>query len=473
MKNKSKCLNLSAEQPLPKMDDTEKIRTVFSGILFWFLAIFLLFVYLGAKEIRGSEDRWAEIVRQMQITGDYFHPSINGRPYFDKPLLSYWLIALASAITGRLDETVLRLPSAIAGLLALFGTINLGKRLFSKQQAMTAGWVLLGTYGFIFWARLGEADMENLAAIILAVAWYWARRDRPGFFSYIVFYLICFLGAHTKGMATIAVPILVVLPDLIWEKRWKSYLSVSHFLALALGLSLYLAPFLYSEMTRTGYKTSGLGMAFRENITRYFQPFDHKEPFYIYFYHLPRLLFPWIVLFVGAVWTFYRNFRQLRWPAKWLAISTGLIFLFFTLSGSRRSYYVLPILPFCALMVSQYLVVERKEKSKRIILGIQTWIFVVIMALEILSPLLWPVLQKSIGFEAPGELRLATFILGLLALICFIPNIFRASLLSRLLGTEQRLARLIAICIIIVGGFLPGNKIVLKPLIPIKLSFLN
>ena len=25
----------------------------------------------------------------------------------------------------------------------------------------------------------------------------------------------------------------------------------------------------------------------KENIIRYFQPFDHKEPFYAYFYYLP------------------------------------------------------------------------------------------------------------------------------------------------------------------------------------------
>ena len=125
--------------------------------------------------------------------------------------------------------------------------------------------------------------MENLAAIVLAVAWYWARRDKPGFFSYLIFYLICFVGAHTKGMATIAVPMIVVLPDMLREKRWRSYVSFSNFLALIIGLCVYLAPFLYADATRAGYRYSGLWFAFRENITRYFRPFDHKEPWYVYF----------------------------------------------------------------------------------------------------------------------------------------------------------------------------------------------
>jgi len=96
----------------------EKIRENFPAVVFWCSAIFLLFWSLGVKGLWGPEDRWAEVVREMRLTGDYFHPTINGVPYFDKPLLGYWLIALSAAVAGRLDEWVVRLPSAIAGLLA-------------------------------------------------------------------------------------------------------------------------------------------------------------------------------------------------------------------------------------------------------------------------------------------------------------------------------------------------------------------
>jgi len=429
------------------------IPEYFAAIIFWSLAVFLLLGFLSAKELWGPEDRWAEVVREMRLTGDYFHPTINGKPYFDKPLLGYWVIALAAAITGRLDEGTVRLPSAIAGLLALWGTISLERRLWSKKLARTAGWVLLGTYGFIFWARTGEADMENLAAVILAVAWYWSRRDRPGFFSYLIFYLICFLGAHTKGMATIALPIMVILPDIFREKRWRSHVSISHFLALLVGLLLYLAPFIYSDITRAGYQDLGLWYAFRENIVRYFRPFDHKEPFYVYFYYLPVLFLPLTVLLVSTVCSYICNFNQLSWPTKWVSISSALIFLFFTLSGSRRSYYILPLLPFCSLMVSQYISIEPKEHIKRLVLHIQTGFLVFILLSEILSPLIWPVLERRIGFSLPGELKLATFILGLSGLFCFVLDIFRPGLLSELLGAEQELIRPIIISVIIIGGF--------------------
>ena len=422
------------------------------AVVFWSVAVIVLLLYIGARGLWGAEDRWAEVAREMRLTGDYFHPMINGRPYFDKPLLSYWFIALVAGITGRLDEWAVRLPSAIAGLLALWATMNLGGRLFSAQRARTAGWILLTTYGFIFWSRTGEADMENMAAIILAVAWYWARREKPGFLSYFVFYAICFVGAQTKGMAAIAVPILVVLPDLIREKRWKSYLSFSHFLALVAGLALYLGPLIYSEMTRPGYRSSGLGLAFRENIVRYFRPFDHKEPFYVYFRYLPELFFPWVPLLIAAFWVGYARFRKLEWTSKWLIISATLVFLFFTLSGSRRSYYILPMLPFCALMVSLYFDWEKEEKYRRRWLWIQGVLLVIVAGIEIITPAIWPVVKARTGFEPSGELIFATVFLGVIALMPLVLQHIRPGLLGNLITSEKKLAPLIAMSIIILAG---------------------
>ena len=57
--------------------------------LFYFAAVFfLVFFGLGQKSLSGSEDRWAEIARNMLLHHDWFHPTINGEIYFDKPLLS-------------------------------------------------------------------------------------------------------------------------------------------------------------------------------------------------------------------------------------------------------------------------------------------------------------------------------------------------------------------------------------------------
>ena len=60
--------------------------------LFWALAVIMLFLNLGSDGLRGSEGRWADVVRLMILNDDYLHPMINYEAYFDKPLVSYWLI---------------------------------------------------------------------------------------------------------------------------------------------------------------------------------------------------------------------------------------------------------------------------------------------------------------------------------------------------------------------------------------------
>jgi len=130
----------------------------------------LLFTALGERSLWRSEGRWAEITREMFLTGDFFHPTIGGEPYFDKPLLTYWLVAAAAAISGRVDEWAARFPSAVAGLTAVAATLWIGRRLWSAQTGRIAAAVLLTSYGLLFWSRTPDADMENLAAVMLALA---------------------------------------------------------------------------------------------------------------------------------------------------------------------------------------------------------------------------------------------------------------------------------------------------------------
>ncbi len=422
-------------------------------VVFWSAAILVSLWGLGQRGLWGPEDRWAEVAREMLLTKDFFHPCINGQPYFDKPLVSYWFIALVGAAVGRLDEWAVRLPSAIAGLLALGATINLGRRLWSPEVGRTAGWLLLSSYGYLFWARTGEADMENMAFIILAVAWYWSRRSKPGFVSYAVFYLICFIGAQTKGLGAVVVPVLVILPDLIRENRWKSYVSWSHLGALAVALAAYFGPFVYSEMTREGYRISGLWMVFHENFLRYFKPFDHREPFYIYSYYLPELFLPWTPLFVMALWGAFTSFKRLDWPSKWLAISATLIFAFFTASGSRRGYYILPIIPFCALLAALCLTLAKEAKWRRLAVNIQTGLILPVAVAAIASPVLWPALRQRLGVTPPTALLLGTSLLGVAAMACFIMGRWAPSAAARLTGASRELASLIVMSVIVMGGF--------------------
>lgn len=427
-----------------------------ADILLALVAVLLLFWALGERGLWTAEGRWAEVTREMLLTGDFFHPTINGEPYFDKPLLTYWLIVLVSGLTGRLDEWTVRLPSAISGLLALWATVYLGRRLWSAEVGRTAGWLLLTTYSFLFWSRAGTADMENMAAVTLALAWYWARRDRPNFSAFFIFYLIAFVGSLTKGLTALIIPVLAVLPDVLAKGRWRTVLRPSHFLAIALAGCIYLAPFIYASFTRVDYQSSGLALVFQENIQRFFQPFDHKGPIYCYFYYLPMLFLPWTPLFLTACAGMARGWKGLDSRTKWLIKAALLVFLFFTASGSRRSYYILPILPLCALWTAVFLQTDSVLLPalmifKRWGLRIQAGLLAVLASIYIASPMIWPVLMDRIGFVAPQGLMIGTFVGGLAVAGLFAIFHWRPNLFSAAIGTARPATPLVAAVAVFMG----------------------
>lgn len=433
-----------------------------SSLLLLSTAMLLLFWGLGWRGLWATEGRWAEITREMLLTGDFFHPTIGGEPYFDKPLLTYWLRAIIALATGILNEFVVRLPSTIAGMAAIWATVKIGTRLWSARTGRLAGWFLLTTYAFLFWARTGTADAENLAVIILAVAWYWARRDRLSFPVMLVFYLIVFVGAMTKGLTAVVVPILAVLPDMLVEKRWRLLLRPGHFLAFGIGLLIYLSPFAYASLTQpSDYQSSGLGLVFQENILRYFRPIDHKGPIYLYVYELPVLLLPWTPLFVVAVVGMIEGWRKLDRHTRWLVWAITLIFLFFTLSGSRRSYYILPILPLCALLMAVFVSEvgqPRVDRLRRQGLGIQKTVLVGLVAFELAIPIVLMILGRTLGFEASLSLHVASLAIGLAAL-------FAGMLLRRLsfsMGMDAALWPLIGMAAVLLGGYFCWQQRILE-----------
>ncbi len=426
-------------------------------LMLFAVVVVLLFWALGDRGLWAAEGRWAEITREMLLTKDFFHPVIGGEPYFDKPLLTYWFIGIIAAISGVLNELVVRIPSAVAGVLSIWATIRIGTRLWSAQIGRIAGWILLTTYAFLFWSRTGTAETENLAAIILAVAWYWARRDKPNFVTFLVFYLIAFIGALTKGLTSVVVPVLVVMPDIIEEKRWRALFKPAHFLALTLTIGIYLSPFIIASLTRPGdYPSSGLALVFQENIQRFFKPFDHKGPFYLYFYALPVLLLPWAPLFVGAVVGMIKNWKELDSNTRWLIKAIILIFLFFTVSGSRRGYYILPIVPFCALLIAIFIVWVNHPQVHRIRqfgMKVQRTIFLGLIIFELTMPPILIIAKRITGFEVPLNSSVVSLTIGLIALIIGSAIYKSENLLKFHYKTDRLATSFIAIAVVVLGGF--------------------
>lgn len=316
----------------------------------------LLFTCLGGREIWTQEHRWADIVSTMLAHRDFLHPMLNGSEYYDKPLLSYWMMAGLAMLMGKLSIWALRLPSVLAGMVAIGSIYSLGTTLVNRQVGLLAGWMLLTTFYFIFWARTSSTDMLNLGGTLLAVAWYFHTKSRLNGLNYTIFFLILAITALCKGLVGPVVACLAILPDIIPQQAWKKHLRVSFFLSMIPAAIVYVLPFLISTyVSNPTYHENGLMLVYQENILRYFQPFDHKGPLYTYFIFLPIYLLPWTCFFIPALYAAITQWKTLPPTSRWMGWALLLLFVFFTLSGSRRNYYVLPMVPFAILLTANWL----------------------------------------------------------------------------------------------------------------------
>ena len=126
----------------------------------WLAGLGLLFMATGLG-LRDpwppDEPRFALVAQDMLRTGDWLIPRVGGDLYADKPPLFFWLIAVATSLTGSLRVGFL-LPSLLAGLGTLLLTYDLLRRVRGREVGLAAAFVLLLTFQFVWQARQAQID---------------------------------------------------------------------------------------------------------------------------------------------------------------------------------------------------------------------------------------------------------------------------------------------------------------------------
>lgn len=87
-----------------------------------------------------DEINFAEIAREMHISGHYIEPQINFQPFLEKPPLFFWLQSICMHVFG-VNEFAARLPNAMLGVIQLPLLYQLGQRLRGALFARL--WVLV------------------------------------------------------------------------------------------------------------------------------------------------------------------------------------------------------------------------------------------------------------------------------------------------------------------------------------------
>ena len=360
------------------MDRTN--RMLLAGVLGW--AALLIFVRLPLPLLEPEETRYAEIPREMLAADQWLVPVFQGQTYLDKPPLLYWLVMGSYRLFGEHVWSA-RLVSAVTAWLTVVVVYLWGRRVFEERTGLFAALVLTLSGDFVYRAPMltmnGPLALFTALGLCLGhVAGLGPKFDRR---AWLLAGLATAAGVLMKGPVAI---VLVVGPLLgvrwmpfdtrrnlsPWAEfvlelhpkpartsfaaRHRSMPALFDWLGFAAVVALVAGPwFLWMAWTEPTFVDY---FFFKHHVERYVAPFDHVKPFWFY---LPQVVFgllPWSLFLAGRIDRVWRSSTS-----RWLLVAGLGGLIFFSLAGSKRPVYLVPIYAPLALAVADLLRTEPRR----------------------------------------------------------------------------------------------------------------
>ncbi len=312
------------------------------------------------KLIKPDEGRYAEIPREMVVSGDWVTPRLNDLKYFEKPPLQYWATATAYELFGEHQWTS-RLWVSLTGFAGLLLVWFAGTRLFGCAAGYYAAVLLGGSMLYVLMGHINTLDMGVTFFITLGIVGLLLGQQagsemhtRRNWMA--LAWVALALAVLSKGLMGLVLPGAALLlysilqRDIgVWKRmHWGKGLllfllvvSPWFYLVMKANPEFFQKFFIYEHYTR--FTTKELG--------RY-------QPWY---YFVPILLFgmmPWTVLMFDTMlrtWKDSTRSDKVFNPERFLLIWAVFIYLFFSVSGSKLPSYLLPMFPALALLMGKQL----------------------------------------------------------------------------------------------------------------------
>ncbi len=338
----------------------------------WLLCAFALIWFSNLDYrtlVKPDEGRYAEIPREMVVSGDWVTPRLNDLKYFEKPPLQYWATATAYSLFGEHHWTA-RLWTGLTGFAGILLVWFTGLRLYGREAAGYAALLLCSSLLYVLIGHINTLDMGvtffitlGISGLLLAQVQANQKKQRKWM---LVAWAGMALAVLSKGLMGLILPGTALLIYCAVQRDF-SVMKRMHWLPGLLLFLLITVPwfalvmkanpefferfFIYEHVTR--FTTKELG--------RY-------QPWY---YFIPILLagaLPWTILLLN---TLLRVIRNSKLPdgmfntQRFLLIWAVFIYVFFSVSGSKLPSYLLPMFPALALLMGKYMVWMKSDALYR------------------------------------------------------------------------------------------------------------
>ena len=313
-----------------------------------------------------DETRYAQISQNMLLSGNWVSPHFMDVRYFEKPVAGYWMIAIGQALFGQ-NLFGVRFASALSTALSVLLCYLIARRMWNEPRKSFACALLYMSLTVI----AGQAGYANLdpqftfwVNLSLVALWFAVDSTTRGqrLIAWAVLGLACGMGFMTKGFLAWLLPVLIALPWMLWQKRWRELLvygPVAILVAVVVSLPWVLAVHAQEpDYWRFFF--------WHEHIRRFAgEDAQHDAPWWYYLPLLVGFSLPWVALLPPALKQAWQTRRQTN--IAFLLLWLWMPLIFFSLSKGKLPAYILPCLLPLALLLGHTLADRLKLEQGRVL----------------------------------------------------------------------------------------------------------
>jgi 4-amino-4-deoxy-L-arabinose transferase-like glycosyltransferase len=343
--------------------DTGQPPAVSLGWLPWLLLALAWFATMpGRPLLDPDEGRYAEIPREMLVSGDWVTPRFNDLKYFEKPPLQYWATAATYELAGVAPWSS-RLWAVGLAFACLPLVYAFTRRLYGPGPALGALTALAVSPYFVVVGHLNLLDQAFtffLTAAVLSFA-HAQSRAAPAQRTWMLIAWGCAaLAVLSKGIVVGVLAGAALVVYSLLQRDWRVWRRLQLLPGAALFVLIAAPWFVLVSLRNPSFP----GFFFvHEHFARFLTTVHQRvEPWWFFLPLLLLAVLPWVPAGVrslrarreepaplvdGAARTDFR-------PLKFLLVFSAVTLLFFSASGSKLAPYILPMVPLLAVLAGVY-----------------------------------------------------------------------------------------------------------------------
>ncbi|MDC0357501.1 glycosyltransferase family 39 protein [Oligoflexia bacterium] len=398
-------------------------------ILICLLAALLVFPWqLDRPFYTRGEPREALVAQAMVKSGNWILPSVYDGAVPSKPPLTHWVMGAISLLRGEVTEATARAPSALAFILFAIAFFLFLEKRVGGPKALLSSVILITS---VEWLRAGLTTRVDMALASLMVGgllslYAWKEKELKGVPYLAIALLAC--ATLTKGPVGIVLPLLAFCLYLLLTGCALRKILVT-------GLLVFVPVTVVALIWyKSAYVVGGdafLDKVLYENVARFMsstRDMPHKHSALYLYATLLIGFMPWVFLVIpglivqgvqgGMSGLMLKNIKAYVRSAPPLFLFALVVvtvtLTFYTVPSSKRGEYLLPVYPFLAFIVADFIMAAQGQVAKVIKVSLSVFAALVLVLVGLACVLHYEWVDLASLLSKPRQIAAYEFYLNCL-----------------------------------------------------------